>query len=559
MTLGTVMNKKIESLIKQALQILSYPEIKFNVEKTKTFKFGDYSTNVALLLKKIKPWGDLKTPLEIANEISKSINPNMFEKIEVVPPGFINFYLNNEHTRKLFDELHSQKEKFPIFEKQDLIYNIEYVSANPTGFLHIGHARNAVFGDVLAKILSKTGINIITEYFVNDAGNQMNMLASSVLVRYKELFGKKIILPEDSYHGLEIIDVAKELKNQFQDKFINVDINENFIIQDVDARELIRNFSKEILLNIIKDDLNSLGVKIDLYFSELEIHNNNLIPITIEKLGDNVFEENGAVWLKTTKYGDDKDRVLIKSDKTPTYFMPDIAYHNIKLNRSPKPNKLINIWGSDHYSYITRMKIALQSLGYKEDIMDVICMQMVRLMRDGQEFKMSKRTGQSLTLKDLVNTLGKDVSRWFMISTSPSTHIELDVDLALKKDNNNPIYYIEYAHARCFSILEKSNFKYEIGNSNFNDLNLEIEKELIGHIMNYPNIIQSAAKTYEPHKLANYIYTLAKLFHSYYGSTIINDDNNKNLTYQRLSLVSATKIILENALGLLGIDAYDRM
>lgn len=553
------MNKKIQDLIEQSLQILSYPEVKFNVEKTKSIKFGDYSSNVALMLKKIKPWGDLKTPIQIAEEIASNINPKMFSKIEVVPPGFINFYLNDVITKELFDCIHSQKEKYPIFEKVDQVYNVEYVSANPTGYLHIGHARNAVFGDVLAKLLSKIGINVITEYVVNDAGNQMNILASSVLVRYKELFGQNITLPDDSYHGLEIIEVAKELKNKFNDAFLNVEINNDFIITNSDVNETIRKFSRDMLLEIIKSDLASLGVHIDIYYSEQEIHKNNLIPITLEKLGNNVYEKDGAIWLQTTKFGDDKDRVLIKSDKTPTYFMPDIAYHDIKLNRPPKPNKLINVWGADHYSYITRMKIALKSLGYSDDIMEVISMQMVRLMKDGSEFKMSKRSGQSLTLKDLVNTLGKDVSRWFMISSSPSTHIELDVDLALKQDNNNPIYYIEYAHARCFSILEKTNFSYKIGQDNFSGLTLEIEKELIGNLINFQNIIYNAATTYEPHKIANYVYSLAKLFHSYYGSVMINDQNNIELTNQRLSLVSAVKIILENALSLLGIEAYDKM
>lgn len=553
------MNKKIQDLIEQSLQILSYPEVKFNVEKTKSIKFGDYSSNVALMLKKIKPWGELKTPIQIAEEIASNINPKMFSKIEVVPPGFINFYLNDVITKELFDCIHSQKEKYPIFEKVDQVYNVEYVSANPTGYLHIGHARNAVFGDVLAKLLSKIGINVITEYVVNDAGNQMNILASSVLVRYKELFGQNITLPDDSYHGLEIIEVAKELKNKFNDAFLNVEINNDFIITNSDVRETIRKFSRDFLLDIIKSDLASLGVYIDIYYSEQETHNNNLIPITLEKLGNNVYEKDGAIWLQTTKFGDDKDRVLIKSDKTPTYFMPDIAYHDIKLNRPPKPNKLINVWGADHYSYITRMKIALKSLGYSDDIMEVISMQMVRLMKNGSEFKMSKRSGQSLTLKDLVNTLGKDVSRWFMISSSASTHIELDVDLALKQDNNNPIYYIEYAHARCFSILEKTNFSYKIGQENFSGLTLEIEKELIGNLINFQNIIYNAATTYEPHKIANYVYNLAKLFHSYYGSVMINDQNNIELTNQRLSLVSAVKIILENALSLLGIAAYDKM
>ncbi len=553
------MNKKIETLIKHALQILSYPEVKFNVEKTKLIKFGDYSSNVALMLKKVKPWGEIKTPLQIANEIVSNINPQIFSKIEVVEPGFINFYLNNDNIKNLFDQIHSQNDKFPIFEKSDKIYNIEYVSANPTGYLHVGHARNAVFGNVLATITSKIGIKVITEYLVNDVGNQMNILASSVLVRYKQLFNIDINLPEDSYHGNEIIDAANELKNIYQDKFLNVDINSDFIISDIENREIIRNFARNFFLDIIKYDLASIGVNIEIYHSEQDTHKNSIIEKTIKKLGDDVYELNGAIWLKTTKYGDDKDRVLIKSDKSTTYFMPDIAYHDIKLNRNPKPDKLIDVWGADHCGYINRLKGSLVALGYSRDVIDIITLQNVKLLKNGEEFKMSKRTGTSLTIKDIVSILGKDAVRWFMISSAPNTQIDIDIDIALKKDNNNPIYYVQYAHARCFSILSKTNFKYEIGSISFNDLNLDIEKEIIGQIMNFKNIIYNSAYTYEPHKIANYVYNLAKLFHSYYGSVLIIDEKNPLISKQRLSLISSIKIILKNALELLGIDAYDKM
>lgn len=436
---------------------------------------------------------------------------------------------------------------------------MEYVSANPTGYLHIGHARNAVFGDAIATLSKKIGIKVIKEYIVNDAGNQMNMLSSSVLVRYQQLFGLDKQLSDDSYHGEEIKLVAEELKNKYGDKFVNVEIDpDTFVIKDKNINMEIRTFSRNYLLNQIQEDLAALGTYIDIYYSELDIHNKGLIPATIKKLGDNVYEKDGALWLKTTKYGDDKDRVLIKSDGSPTYFMPDIAYHNIKLTREPMPDKLINIWGADHYSYITRMEIALRCLGYPADKMLVLCMQMVKLLKDGQEFKMSKRSGNSLTLMDLVNAIGKDAARWYLISVAPSTHIELDVDQATKKDNNNPIYYVEYAHARACSILEKGKDIYN-KDAGADLLTSDNEKEILAHLNFFAHTIENAAKNYEPHKLANYIYTLAKLFHSYYGSAKLIDESNLALTQQRLALVNAIRVVLRNGLALLGINAYTSM
>lgn len=552
--------QKINTLIKQAMAILSYPDVNFVVDKSKSIKFGDFNTNVAMLLTKT-PVGKGKNPMMIAEEICNNIDKRIFDKVEVVKPGFINFYVNASVNEDLFKQIATEDEQFPKFDKTDLVYNVEYVSANPTGYLHIGHARNAVFGDVIANLCKKIGIRVIREYIVNDAGNQMNMLSSSVLLRYKELLGESIELPENSYHGEEIKLVAKELKNEYLGRFINTQINmDTFVIENKEDNELIRTFARNYLLTKIQEDLAAIGTYIDIYYSELEIHKKNLIPETIKMLGDNVYQKDGATWLRTTTYGDDKDRVLIKSDGTPTYFMPDIAYHMIKLNREPKPNKLINIWGADHYSYITRMSIALRCLGYPEDALVVLCMQMVRLVKDGEEFKMSKRSGKSLTLLDLVNAIGKDAARWFLISVSPSTHIELDVDLATKKDNNNPIYYVEYAHARACSILNKGEGYYSFANDVKADLLVDdLEKELLAQLNFYRSTIMNVATNYEPHKLANYIYNLAKLFHSYYGTTKIIDDSDLELTKQRLTLVNAIRIVLRNALSLLGIDAYTNM
>ena len=552
--------EQIYKYIKQALTILSYPEVNFTVDKSKSTKFGDFNTNVAMLLTKTPvALMTKKTPMQIAEEISVNINPKIFEKIEVVKPGFINFYLKPEVNKELFDQINNEGEFFPKFEKTNKVYNVEYVSANPTGYLHIGHARNAVFGDVIANLVKKVGNEVIREYIVNDAGNQMNMLSSSVLLRYKELFGMSIELPENSYHGEEIKLVATALKNKFGDKFVNTQINdETFVVVNNEDNIEIRTFARNYLLNQIQEDLAAIGTYIDIYYSELEIHKNNLIPETIKKLGTNVYEKDGAIWLRTTTFGDDKDRVLIKSDGSPTYFMPDIAYHNIKLTREPKPYKIINIWGADHYSYITRMQIALRCLGYPEDVLTVLCMQMVRLVKDGQEFKMSKRSGQSLTLMDLVNAIGKDAARWYLVSVSPSTHIELDVNVATKKDNNNPIYYVEYAHARACSILDRGKDYFDL-NAGADLLVTENDKEILAHLHFFKNTIANAANNYEPQKLATYIYTLAKLFHSYYGSTKIIDETNLELTKQRLALVNAVRVVLRNALALLGINAYTTM
>lgn len=549
----------IKQKINFALNELNYPIVDYSIDKSKYISYGDLNTNVAMVLKKSLTKENY-SPFEIAEKIVSKLDKNDFKKIEIIKPGFINFFLKPESTNELIYTINDQKEDFPHFNKIDEIVSVEWVSANPTGYLHIGHARNAALGEVISKLYEKVGYTVIRDYVVNDAGNQMNLLASSVLIRYQQLFNCNVNLPEDSYHGEEIKLVASALKEQYGDKFINVKINEQFIIENENQRKFIRDFARNYLLNQIKYDLEKLGVKLDCYYSEQQTHDENRFPEIIKMLGDNVYEKDGATWLKTTKFGDDKDRVLIKSDGAVTYFFPDIYYHWWKLQRDPKIKKLVHIWGTDHYSYLIRVRAALKCLGYEnaDQIFQVIFMQMVKLLKNGQEFKMSKRSGKSLTLMDLINAIGRDAANWFLISINASNHLELDIDLALKHDSNNPLYYVQYASARAHQILAKSNY---IFNSTIKYINLEtdIEKEIINMLHFYKQTISYSINNYEPQKLINYIYNLAKLFHSYYEQVKIIDPNNPTLTEQRLGLVWAFSIVLTNALHLVNIDAKKEM
>lgn len=549
---------QVKEIIQNSLTILNYPHIDFSLDKPKFLNQGDLSTNVAMMLKKI-PLTTNKNPIEIANEIVDHLDKNLFSKIEIVKPGFINFFIAPQTINSLLHRIEQEKSDFPHFPKRDEIISVEWVSANPTGSLHIGHARNAALGEVVAKLYEKIGYTVIRDYVVNDAGNQMNLLASSVLIRYLQLFNKDVDLPQDSYHGEEIKAVATALRDKYGEQFINVTPNENFYISDDNVRQIIRGFARDFLLDQIKIDLSKLGVKLDCYYSEQSTHDANKFPEVLARLGDYVYKKDGATWLKTTAFGDDKDRVLIKSDGVVTYFFPDIYYHDWKLQRDKKISKLVHVWGSDHYSYLTRVRAALKCLGYDADnIFQVIFMQMVKLVKDGQEYKMSKRTGQSLTLVDLVDAIGKDAANWFLISASASSHLEIDIDIALKNDSNNPLYYVQYASARAHQLLSKGNYHFD-PQVQYLDLNLDIEKELINQLLWYKQTILFAINNYEPQKLVNYIYNLAKIFHSYYEQVKIIDENNPNLTQQRLGLVDCFRIVLTNALYLINIAAKTEM
>ena len=552
-TVFNFLKKQIIKALKTTIKIDEFSDVdistsKIEVDKIKNIKFGDYCTTIALMtnIKKDRV-------MSFAQAIAAQINKKYFQRISVVQPGFINFTLSNQIFHNILFEIIDKNINFGISKKNKIKYNIEFISANPTGLLHIGHARNAVIGDVLARIWEANGIDVTREYYINDAGNQIEKLGMSLLIRYKQLFGYNDQLPEDSYHGNEIIEAAHELKNQYDNKFLDTYYDQTGIL-DKQAGKIIKNFAKNYMLNIIKNTLLDFGVKMHIWFSESTLYENNLINTTLDSLKQYTYKKDGALWLTTTKYGDDKDRVLIKSDGNMTYFTPDIAYHNIKMSRGY--DKCFNIWGADHTSYADRIKIAMRIFGYKDDMLNILIMQMVKLIKDGAEFKMSKRSGKSLTLMNLVKTIGKDAARWYLVSRPMISHLEIDIDKATKQSNDNPFYYVQYAHARINQILQKKQFDLP---KSFDLLTLPSEREIIIHLSMYVETLKKIGDTYEVNILSIYLYNLAKLFHSYYSQNTIIDEKNEQLSKQRYWLVFCIKQIIANGLKLLGIEPLNKM
>ena len=528
--------------------------IKVTVEKSRNAKFGDYSCNCALTAGL-----EHSKAMEFATVVVKHLSPKYFKKAEVVNPGFINLFVKDEMLTDIIVEINKAKEEYGKLKRTGKCYNIEFISANPTGLLHIGHARNAAIGDTLARIWQEVGIDVTREYYINDAGNQIEKLALSVLIRYINLYGRNIPLPEDSYHGAEIIDVAKALKTQFSDKFLYLKYDNDKILRTTPREEElaneIKNYSKTYLLSIIKKTLAEFGVRIDIWYPETDLYRNHLIEAILTNLKSHTYESEGALWLKTTEKGDDKDRVLVKSDKTFTYFLPDIAYHNVKLARGY--DKIFNIWGADHKSYADRMKIAVQLCGFDKDKLTILIMQMVRLMKNGQEFKMSKRSGTSLTMQDLIDAIGKDAARWFLVSQPMDSHLEIDVDKALSKNNNNPLYYVQYAHARINQVLNKVTLEKKV--KSYDELTHPLERELMVFLSIYPNTLLNISHSYNPNIITLYLTNLAKLFHAYYEQVKLIDEGSPKLTQQRMKLIEAIKTVIGNGLRLMNITPVDKM
>ncbi|RXY96942.1 arginine--tRNA ligase [Malacoplasma penetrans] len=556
----TTIIASIKDLIKDAVKDKFKITIDLNdfvVDKAKSIEFGDFYSNVAMILaSKLK-----KNPILIAEEICqylKNHKTNLFESTEAVKPGYINVFLSNSVKSDLFKQINKDKDTYGIFEPKKVAYNIEFVSANPTGSLHIGHARNAALGQTLGNVWKAYGYTIEQEYYINDGGNQINNLGMSVFYRYLQKCGKDVQMEEDFYQGSEPIAVAELIYKEHKDKFVNVKYSATKI-EDEKVFDFFRDFSKTELMNIIKKDLKDFSVHFDRYFPESKIYEMKLVDPTIKKLGKYVYEKDGALWLKTTEFGDDKDRVIVKSDKSFTYFMPDIAYHDIKATRTInglKTDKIFNIWGADHASYVDRMTVALQCLGFKKDIMHVIVMQMVKLTKNGKEFKMSKRSGNSLTLRDLINAIGVDNSRWELISQAAESHIEIDVEKFTSADSTSNLSYVLYAYSRIQKILEKNESLLKESKSYNTDLltNLK-EKDMIAMLFYYPQTIANIAKSYEVHKIPIFLYTLANLLHSYYSEVKIIDESNKELLIQRLHLLQCVNQVIKNGLKLLDIEA----
>jgi arginyl-tRNA synthetase len=526
------------------------PDIILETPKEKTH--GDYSTNMAMQLARVAK----KAPRMIADDIMANFDQSKasIEKMEIAGPGFINFFMNNDYLTDLIPLILDQDHEYGGSDagKGERI-NVEFVSANPTGDLHLGHARGAAVGDSLCNVLDKAGYKVTREYYINDAGNQIHNLAKSVEARYFQALGQDTSMPEDGYHGADIIGIGKKLAEEYGSKYAEADENERY--------KFFREYGLKVEMSKLQKDLEMFRVPFNVWYSETSLYENGKIDAALAKLRENghVYEEDGATWFRSTELGDDKNRVLIKNDGTYTYLTPDISYHQDKFERGH--DVLINIWGADHHGYIPRMKAAVEALGFDRDKLEVEVIQLVHLYKDGEKMKMSKRTGKAVTLRELVEEVGLDAVRYFFAMRSADTHMDFDLDLAVSQSNENPVYYAQYAHARICSILRQAE-EQGLASEDRIDLRLigtEKEVDLLKKLGEFPQMIADAAEKRTPHRVANYINDLASAFHSFYNANKVLDEENRELTTARLALVKSVRVTLQNALALIGVAAPEKM
>ena len=524
----------------------------FIVEVPKDKSHGDFATNAAMLLTK---QAKMK-PRDIAQAIVDSLNKDskLIEKVEIAGPGFINFYLSQSW---LYDIL-------PVVEAQDTAYGsvdigkgekvqVEFVSANPTGLLHMGNARGGALGDSLANLLKMAGYDVTKEFYINDAGNQIVNLGLSLEARYRQLLGETgCEIPENGYHGQDIIDTAQRIVDAVGDSYLQ--------LPEAERQEKMIATALDEKIAAIKSGLADFGVEYDVWFSETTLHESGAVKEVVDLLTEKglTYEKDGAIWLKTTDFGEEKDEVLIRSNGIPTYFAADIAYHKNKFDRGFK--RVINIWGADHHGHVARMKRSMDAIGYNGDDLTVLLMQLVRLYQNGEVVRMSKRTGQYVTLQELIEDVGKDAARYFFIMRNPDSHLDFDLDLAKEQSSDNPVYYVQYAHARINSILKATGKAVpKAADCDLTLLKEEAELELIRKIANLPTEVAYAAEQLEPYRMARYATELATLFHSFYNSCRVINEDNEALTNARLVLVNAARITLRNVLTMLGVSAPERM
>ncbi|MDK6863468.1 MULTISPECIES: arginine--tRNA ligase [Nosocomiicoccus] len=537
----------IEDALKQSELVEEIPHIKIEIPKDKSN--GDFSTNIAMALTRTLK----RNPREIAEEIVQHIDKEKgdIREIDIAGPGFINFKMNEGSLTKIIDEVLDKKENYGRSEKKDVKVLLEFVSANPTGSLHVGHARNAAVGDTLANILDYAGYDVTREYYINDAGNQIHNLALSINARYFEAFGEPLEMPEDGYRGKDIKAIGERLKNEHPE------------YKDLDEKTRISKFRAlgvEYEMAQLKQDLQDYRVSFDNWFSETSLYEKGEVEEALEIMTKNghTYEADQAIWLRTTDWKDDKDRVLRKTDGTYTYFMPDIAYHYDKLRRGY--DLLIDLFGADHHGYINRIKASIGALGEDPEKLQVEIMQMVRLIQDGEEVKMSKRTGNAVTLRELMDLIGVDAARYFLAMRSADTPFDFDLDLALSESSENPVYYVQYAHARICSILKQAE---EAGFNLDRSKSLDVithpqALELLKQVGNFKRTIESAAKARANHRITNYVETLASEFHKFYNQEkVLGEDKEK--TYAYLLMIEAVRQTIENALTIIGVSAPKSM
>ena len=535
-----------EMLQERGQEEIDLPPVEVEVPREKSH--GDYASNLAMVMA-----GRLgENPRRLAEYLAESLDFELLEKVEVAGPGFINLTLNNNWLAEALDKiLEAGQDYGRTNQGRGQKVQLEFVSTNPTGPLHVGHSRGAVVGDVVASIMERAGYEVYREYYINDAGNQIDLLGESTYLRYQELFGREITLSKNSYRGDYIIDIARELKQEHGSKLLEKPEEEAVVI----ARE----FALEQMLELIRQDLKKFGITFDNWFSERELHENNKIQEVSAELKEKgyVYEKEGALWFKSTAFGDDKDRVIIKSDGSPTYLAADIAYHQNKMERGFQ--HLINVWGADHHGYIERMKAVMEALGYERDNLEIIIVQIVTLLREGKKVPMSKRSGEFVTMREVLEEVGRDAARYFYSMRSTDSHFDFDLELAKKQSTENPVYYIQYAHARIMSIKDNAGkLSEEMEKGDASLLKTEEEIELLKLLARYPEELKVAAERRACHLVAAYAHELAGAFHVFYNKCrVITED--RELSLARLKLVEAARIVLRNVLEVIGVSAPEQM
>ena len=551
MDIKDTLTAAIEEAAKKAIADGVFPEgelasVELSVPPKK--EFGDFATNFAMQSARVFH----QNPRKIAEELAARIQGDWLDHTQIAGPGFLNFYLKGDVLYDSFRKIFEAGDSFGQLPKKDAPkIQVEYVSANPTGPLHVGHGRGAAAGSALVNLLRAAGYPVQSEYYINDAGNQMNILAQSVNARYLELLGQDVEFPENGYHGEDIKVTAQRIIDKDGDKYLSMSEEERL--------EIFKDLAYHEKLAILKEDLEKFNVTFDNWFSERTLHP-DAVKGAVKILQDNgnIYEKDGALWLKSTAYGDDKDRVVIRDNGVPTYLAADIAYHHNKYERGF--DRLINIWGADHHGYVCRVKAAMEALGHDPEKLTVLLLQMVALYRNGELVKMSKRTGKSVTLNELIEEVGTDAARYFFLMRSLDSQLDFDLDLAKKKSNDNPVYYIQYAHARICSIFRQAE---ETGLSLGKEPKLDLltdesEVALIKKIEEYPEVVERAARDYAPQQIARYSYELAALFHSFYNKCRIMGVG-EDLGEARLALVTVTAQVIRHSLGILGVSAPEHM
>lgn len=583
------MKDKIHSLLTEAVQQLAATDIldsapssdSIEVSRTRDASHGDFASNIAMKLAKQAR----RNPREVAQAIIDALpSDDMVERAEIAGPGFINFYVARDATLSTVSTVLEQGEQYG---KSDIgagqAIQVEFVSANPTGPLHVGHGRGAAYGAVVANLLSAVGYQVEREYYVNDAGRQMHILAASVWLRYLDLAGETLVFPSNGYQGDYIWDIAADLHREdgdayrfpSEDIFNNVPADEpdggdkeahiDGIIEQAQALlgpERYRIVFDAGLTRIIEDirqDLKAFGVEYDTWFSERSLEEQGAVQNAIGALNAAgfLYEESGALWFKSTEFGDEKDRVIKRENGQPTYFASDIAYHLNKMERGF--DKVIDMWGADHHGYVPRVKASLKALTGDDSKLDVLLVQFAILYRSGEKMQMSTRSGQFVTLRELREEVGRDAARFFYVMRRHDQHLDFDLDLAKSQSNDNPVYYIQYAHARISSVMRQLAEKgLTLGEGELSRLTDSHESDLITQLARYPELLKNAALAKEPHQIANYLRELATQFHTYYNAQqfIVDDESLRNA---RLSLCLAVQQVLRNGLTLLGVSAPEHM